>query len=484
MDKEINVKENSEKEEFIEKDPLKHDETKAKAQTTSDKINYIIKNITVEPTMFLFVIGSILTMVTNQNLTLEKACRINLNFSSEICDSLKLQNTTGLNSTYEASAQFLAAKAMSWKSTITATIPCALTLFIGSWSDKTGHRKLFIIIPILGQILVCINNMLNVFFFYQLPLEVLVFTEAFLEGISGSWCISFMAIFCYISSVTNDEERTFRMGIVNFALTVGFPIGMGASGIILRKLGYYGCYGLAVTVHTINLFYNTLVLRDPPRSAEQKKHDRRGAAHFLKTFFDVKNVTSTLVVVFGGPKKRRVRMIILLVVVSLLFGPMYGEMTILYLSTRYRFNWDEVMFSLFQSYNFISHTVGTMFSIIVFSKYLNWHDSVLGIISTVSKIAGSFVYCFAANGRIFFLAPIVEILNGTSLLALRSITSKIVSPHEFGKVNSIFALTEHMMPLLFVPLYTRVYMNTLNVLPGAVFLVGSAITLPAVAVFM
>ncbi|KAG7299693.1 hypothetical protein JYU34_016690 [Plutella xylostella] len=39
------------------------------------------------------------------------------------------------------------------------------------------------------------------------------------------------------------------------------------------------------------------------------------------------------------------------------------------------------------------------------------------------------------------------------------------------------------MPLVYGPLYSRVYMATLNVLPGAVFLLGAAMTVPAVAIF-
>ena len=52
-----------------------------------------------------------------------------------------------------------------------------------------------------------------------------------------------------------------------------------------------------------------------------------------------------------------------------------------------------------------------------------------------------------------------------------------------GKVNSLFGLAEAMMPLVYGPLYSRVYMATLNVLPGAVFLLGAGMTVPAVAIF-
>lgn len=55
-----------------------------------------------------------------------------------------------------------------------------------------------------------------------------------------------------------------------------------------------------------------------------------------------------------------------------------------------------------------SYFSGTIFSITVFSKYLQWHDSMLGIISTVSKISASFVYAFAPNETIFFIGKLVN----------------------------------------------------------------------------
>lgn len=265
------IQEHTSEDDYTELNPLKGEKAQNATPTFKDKIKNVFFNITVEPVMILFILACIVTMQTSQNLNLDKACRVNLNFSTEICDALRLQETEGLNKTYEAEAQKLAAAAMGWRSIITATVPCLTALFVGSWSDLTGHRKIFIIMPLVGQMLVCINNMINVFFFYQLPLEVLVFSEAVLEGFSGGWCIAFLTIFCFISAITTTEERTFRLGIVNFSLTVGFPIGMGLSGILLRNTGYYGSYGFAAAVHFLNLLYNIFVLKDPPRTPEQKK---------------------------------------------------------------------------------------------------------------------------------------------------------------------------------------------------------------------
>lgn len=257
-------------EEFTEGDPLKENEEKPVEMTFREKVVDMFRNITLEPCLLMFVVSAMIIMTASQNLNLEKACRVNLNFTDEICDSLKMQDADSQNE-YERETQKLLARALSWRTYLSATIPCVLALFVGSFSDKTGHRKFFMIISISGQMLVGINNMINVYFFRQLSLEVLVFTEAIIEGLTGGWCICFLTAFAFISTITTDKTRTFRLGLVSFSVTVAFPIGMGVSGILLKNFGYYGCYGLTTILQTFNMMYLVFVVRDPARNKEQKK---------------------------------------------------------------------------------------------------------------------------------------------------------------------------------------------------------------------
>ncbi|KOB65281.1 Adenylate cyclase [Operophtera brumata] len=129
------------------------------------------------------------------------------------------------------------------------------------------------------------------------------------------------------------------------------------------------------------------------------------------------------------------------------------------------------------------HGLGTLFAISVFSRKLKVDDAVLGIISTVSKICGTLMLAFARNDFEAYMSPLLEILNGTSAIALRSIASKLVSYQELGKVYSLFGVAETLMPLVFVPLYSRVYITSLRVLPGAIFLVSVLATIPALGIF-
>lgn len=270
--KDLKEEKQNEDEHYTENDPLK-ETTKIyekEDRTLYEKCIYAFKNLTFEPTMILFVISSVLMMTTSQNLSLEKACRVNLNFTDEICKALRNQDVSSENK-YEKETQLLLTSAMRWRTYITATVPSIAAIFIGVWADATGHRKMFVLMPICGQILICISDIINSIYFYELNLEYLVFAEAIFEGLSGGWCIIIMTTFSYISVITTDETRTFRLGLVNFCMTAGFPIGMSVSGILLSNFGYIGCYSIAGCLNFVNLLYSTFWVKDAKRTAQQKK---------------------------------------------------------------------------------------------------------------------------------------------------------------------------------------------------------------------
>lgn len=58
-----------------------------------DKIQYIWSNMTVEPLLALYIMPSVLSGLATQNLNLEKACRVNLDYGDVICDALSRRDT-------------------------------------------------------------------------------------------------------------------------------------------------------------------------------------------------------------------------------------------------------------------------------------------------------------------------------------------------------------------------------------------------------
>ncbi|CAG4936863.1 unnamed protein product [Colias eurytheme] len=448
-----------------------------------EKLKYIKSNITVEPVLALFVMPSVLAMLATQNLNLDKACRVNLEFSDTVCSDLRLRNRA--NHTFEEDeVQKLIASVQGWKSVIHTAVPTLLMLFIGAWSDKTGRRKICMLMPIFGEFMTCILNMINTYFFYQVPVELTVFMEVIFPALTGGWYTMFLGAFSYLGDITSKETRTFRMGILSLCMTVGFPVGMGLSGVLLRYAGYYGVFSASALFQFINFSYVWIAIDDHRWLENKEKTLRTGCSGFFLEFFDFHSLKETIEIAFkAGPNKRRLRICLILTVVCLSFGPLWGELSIMYIFARYRFNWDEVKYSIYSTYSLVTHSIGTMFSITIFSKKLRADDSVLGMISTSSKIAGALVLAFARNDYEVYVAPLVEILNGTTTIALRSIASKLVSHQELGKVFSLFGIAETMMPLIFAPLYSRVYIMTLHVLPGAVFLLSVLATIPALCIF-
>lgn len=99
----------------------------------------------------------------------------------------------------------------------------------------------------------------------------MIFSESIIDGLSGGWCICFLAAFAYISTITKDNNRSFRMGLLDFSMTVALPIGMGLSGVLLKTLGYYFMYILTTSLHLVNLIYVIFLVEDSKRTREQEK---------------------------------------------------------------------------------------------------------------------------------------------------------------------------------------------------------------------
>lgn len=77
-----------------EKTVLEKSITKKK-KTWKEKSIYVWQNITVEPMVACYIMPSVLASLATQNLNLEKACRVNMNYTTVVCDALTNRETQG-----------------------------------------------------------------------------------------------------------------------------------------------------------------------------------------------------------------------------------------------------------------------------------------------------------------------------------------------------------------------------------------------------
>ncbi|XP_017156359.1 solute carrier family 46 member 3 [Drosophila miranda] len=448
-------------------------------RTWREKFRLISNNITVEPILASYIMPSVLSNLATQNLNLEKACRVNMAYGDVVCDALTRRQTANYTME-EETVQQMVARMAAWKTVIQSMFPCLLILFWGSWSDRHRRRKPCMLIPVVGEFLGVVGLMLCVYF-ENTPMEVAALTEAIFPSLSGGWFTMLMGVFSYIADITTEEERTLRIGILNVCFSVGVPIGMAFSGVLLKQIGFYGVFSISAFFYVVAFVYGFWFLEEPVARPE-KSPTQKG---LLADFFDKEHVVQTFRVAFKkGENQRRKRVILLMIVVMVIIGPLHGEMAVTYLFTRFRFNWSEVEFSFFSTYAMFTGLIGVIFCVGILSHKLGIDDALVGVLSSTSKILSGFVYAFATVPWHMYLGGLVEIFNGTAFIAMRSIATKLVSKDELGKVNSLFGVAEALMPMVFAPMYTTLYAATLRVLPGAFFLLGGGLTMFSVVIFL
>lgn len=111
--------------------------------------------------------------------------------------------------------------------------------------------------------------------------------------------------------------------------------------------------------YVIALFYGFFYVEEPPIQVNEKQKLKAQNKSLLADFFDKEHVVETFRVAFKkGENQRRLRVSMILIVVMVVIGPMHGEMSVIYLFTRYKFNWSEVEFSLFSTYGMLVSLVG------------------------------------------------------------------------------------------------------------------------------
>ncbi|CAF4807188.1 unnamed protein product [Pieris macdunnoughi] len=120
----------------------------------------------------------------------------------------------------------------------------------------------------------------------------------------------------------------------------------------------------------------------------------------------------------------------------------------------------------------------------VFSKYLKMHDTLLGVIISISKILGNIFFALAPNVGWFYVAPIIEMFGNAGGVVAKSFGTKIVEVHEIGKICSLLAFMESISPVIYSPLFTKVYSITLNTMPEASLYLGGIMTVPGLFAYL
>lgn len=445
----------------------------------ADRFKIFRNYFTVEPYLICYIIPLSITYLAVQKFNTEKACRTDLAYNQTICDLIQSGETND-NVTELALSRTtqIAADILTWKEPLQKFIPAILMLNIGAWSDRTGNRKYLMLIPIFGEMLSTVGLLLATHYFTEWPLWVTGVIDVITSSLTGGYSIALAGCFSYLADVTTPESRTFRMGCMAVIATLGLPIGSSIGGILTEELGYFGVFGLVLAMYAFGFLYTFFRIHDV-----KPIHQEGTFVEKVLNFIHPRNLWATLSLIVLSRGKVLLRILLVIWAHILIMGPVVGEGNVFYYYTLIRYKMEVVEFSLFTTYTVLIGTAGTAIAVLLFSKALKFHDSILGIIATASKVMGSIVYALAPNKTWLYAAPVFDIFGNSGVTAIRSLGTKVVDQDSIGRMCSLIGFIDAIIPIVAIPIYTQLWSNTLNTFPGAIYILGAILTVPDFVIF-
>lgn len=423
----------------------------------------------VEIIIFVFFIAKTLSDSITVNLLEAQVCNIVLKYDVRNC-------TEPLSSFVEDKVQPITANINMAKQMIEAFVPALLSLFIGPWSDENGRRT-FLLMSLGGYTV-------SYAVWAGLSLIPNLHPEYFLiasipPSLTGGLVGMFISLFCYISDTTKVENRAVRMALLEAGCMGGVFCGYMLTPRLLNIAG--SSYGFAVVFSTSSFFMFIIFLYTMfivPESVNVLPNRNR-------RFFKMQYVRDVFDTCFKHrPNCGRTVMLLVVSSIVIMILIMEGELTTLYLYLRERFQWQLIDYTTYSSFSVLSAAVWTLLGVWLMSA-LKLPEMPVSLTGAIFRAAAAIVCAFASSSWYFYLG---YLLTCPSILIgplARSQISKIVTPHEVGKVFAFMAFLETVSPLTAAPLYTFVYNHTMTWFLSAVFWVSAGLaSLAAIALLI
>uniref|UniRef100_A0A1B6ETU1 Major facilitator superfamily (MFS) profile domain-containing protein n=1 Tax=Cuerna arida TaxID=1464854 RepID=A0A1B6ETU1_9HEMI len=419
----------------------------------------------LEPVLLMFLLAKTLSDTVITNLLEYRTCRVLLELPHDNC-------TDPVSPNVEDLVQPTTAHIITGRALLEAFVPSCMAVLIGPWSDANG-RKPFMVISLAGLSLTylcwgCLSLLPNLhpyaFLLASLPMSL-----------SGGSCAVYLLTYCYISDVTDEHTRSFRMAGLMTAFAVSNILGVLLAPLMMdlrHSLNPYPfIFFLSASLLLINAFYTHWYIQESVHVQLVRE----------QVFLSLNHVRTLFSACFRHRRGNARPMILLLAATLILrIFIIEGEEAILYLSVREMFSWQLPEYSSYFCYNNAVLGMGAVSGVWLFSK-------VLGISNTLSVAIVFSAHCLrstlmatATSSERFYYASLVSIFITTSDPICHTELSRIVPQQELGKVFALTSILESFTPIGAAPLYTFIYRNTFLQVPGAVFLLSATLSIIAV----
>ena len=257
--------------------------------------------ITVEPVELFYVLMFTTSSVVRDNLILDKICLLDLEYPSDAC--YNLTHGRSIENDIKVAVQNKAADLEVIDGILMAIPAVVFSLFVGAWSDTNG-RKLVLILPFIGNILSFVIYIANYYWFDHLSAFQLLWGSV--AGLTGGYVCLNIGLYGYVSDVTNTDNRTMRLSILNGIFSAGYVIGTTLGGKLYKAYNnYYLNFGISIGFGLLGILYTLVFVPESIQTQNNESNSR---------FFDIQNVKESLNVAFKSrPGHGRLHVILLII---------------------------------------------------------------------------------------------------------------------------------------------------------------------------
>ncbi|XP_063546630.1 probable peptidoglycan muropeptide transporter SLC46 [Cydia strobilella] len=413
------------------------------------------KYVTVEPTMFLYMMAYMITNVVEQTFYVFRACNVDHGYSEEIC-----YNITSYKEINQE-VQVTVSTFHQWNGVAWHIVPFILAFFLGSYSDKRG-RKSILLVGLLGKLYFSIMATVNTMNAW--PLNYVIYTATFPSALTGSDLAIFAGVFAYIADVTSPDNRTLRVGILDAVYLSTMPLGVFIGNILYVHV-VDRSFTIMFLINSILMVLATLhcllFLKWQTRPEQTSLRDA-GVTNPVVDFFDIKNVKQTMFTLFKKRNNHRTVFLWFLLISMALYTFQRDERPFMYLYVQNVFKWDTTAYSNFRTYSSTAYVLLMFIGIPLMTKVFRWRDTVIVMLGATSHMAGHFLYAQATAAKTLYVGGAVAALGPCIAPLVRSMTSKVLPSAERGVAYTFLSVMENAVAMFASIIYSQVYNATLG----------------------
>lgn len=418
--------------------------------------------LSIQPPLMLLIFAIAVIGTVLADLTAYRTCTIVLGINQTECSIIHQNGSSKEALRIDALVQPQVSLMSVSKSLIQSLLPAFLSFFVGPWSDKYGRKPLLLAGYVGQSITYCLLLLMIIWDVSPWYFLIADIPSACL----GGFCIIILASLCYISDISIESDRAWHLAYLEIAISFGLMLGIFTGPLIFKTYGYISVFGVAATCVVLAGFYVLLLVPETVQST---------SPIMWASLFDmshVKDLISTCTKKRDGFDRCIVWFCVTYLVINVLI--MEGSMSIGYFFTNTRLGWDIDQYSIYMVANIGLGMVGTLLGVKVIGSLAGFSEVSMAVLAALSSLADALVKAFAWQSWHMYLAVIVSIFGGISAPAIRAILSKSVPASDTGKVFSIIASLETIMPMGAASLYSMIFSHYMPpIYPSPVWLISS-----------